>query len=107
MSKGQSPKSKVESRRSKVNSPEPIRKRSESRQVSKSAGPDLRPSTFDFRLSSNDLRLAERDFRHYPDRSGHFGVYGGKYVPETLMAPLEELEAAFTRYSRDPQFLKE
>ncbi|HEY3129090.1 MAG TPA: tryptophan synthase subunit beta [Acidobacteriota bacterium] len=53
------------------------------------------------------MRLPDRDFRHYPDRSGHFGVYGGKYVPETLMAPLEQLEAAYTRYSHDPQFLKE
>ena len=30
-----------------------------------------------------------------PDRSGHFGAFGGRYVPETLMTPLLELEAAY------------
>ena len=29
-----------------------------------------------------------------PDAGGHFGVYGGRYVPEVLMSPLEELEIA-------------
>jgi len=29
-----------------------------------------------------------------PDRSGHFGAFGGRYVPETLMTPLLELETA-------------
>ena len=29
-----------------------------------------------------------------PDAQGHFGQYGGRYVPETLMHPLQELEAA-------------
>ena len=35
-----------------------------------------------------------------PDAGGHFGPYGGRYVPETLMAPLEELEQAY--YDRPP-----
>jgi tryptophan synthase beta chain len=35
---------------------------------------------------------------------GHFGVYGGQYVPETLMHPLEELEAAYTDAQKDPEF---
>lgn len=39
-----------------------------------------------------------------PDKNGHFGLYGGKYVPETLMAPLEELEKAYKRFLKDPQF---
>ena len=30
----------------------------------------------------------------WPDAAGHFGPYGGRYVPETLMEPLRELEAA-------------
>ena len=30
-----------------------------------------------------------------PDAGGHFGPYGGRYVPEVLMAPLEELETAY------------
>src|SRR5215467_14243118 len=35
---------------------------------------------------------------------GHFGKYGGQFVPETLMHPLEELEAAYESASRDPEF---
>ncbi len=30
-----------------------------------------------------------------PDATGHFGPYGGRFVPEVLMAPLEELEQAY------------
>jgi len=42
-----------------------------------------------------------------PDARGHFGPYGGRYVPETLMAPLEELERAYLEARRDPQFQDE
>ena len=35
---------------------------------------------------------------------GHFGVYGGQFVPETLMHPLEELEAAYEAAQKDPSF---
>jgi len=35
---------------------------------------------------------------------GHYGNYGGQFVPETLMHPLEELEAAYTAAQRDPGF---
>ena len=38
---------------------------------------------------------------------GRFGPYGGRYVPETLMAPLEELERAFTLAMADPAFRAE
>ncbi len=31
-----------------------------------------------------------------PDAQGHFGPYGGRYVPETLMHPLQELEAEYS-----------
>ena len=37
-------------------------------------------------------------------RAGRFGVYGGRYVPETLMAALEELEAAYAQADADPAF---
>ena len=40
-------------------------------------------------------------------RSGYFGPYGGRFAPETLMAPLEELEAAFERFRRDRRFQAE
>ncbi|HZS34733.1 MAG TPA: tryptophan synthase subunit beta [Methylomirabilota bacterium] len=39
-----------------------------------------------------------------PDRTGHFGAYGGRYVPETLITPLLELEAAYGEARRDPAF---
>ena len=37
-----------------------------------------------------------------PDAGGHFGPYGGRYVPEVLMAPLEELEHAYLEARLDP-----
>jgi len=42
-----------------------------------------------------------------PDKSGHFGVFGGKFVPETLMSALEELEKAFKTIYRSQKFQKE
>jgi len=40
-------------------------------------------------------------------KKGYYGQYGGQYVPETLIPALEELEAAYEEYSKDPDFLKE
>ncbi len=42
-----------------------------------------------------------------PDLRGRFGVYGGRYVPETLMEPLMELEEAYTRLKDDTRFKEE
>jgi tryptophan synthase beta chain len=39
-----------------------------------------------------------------PDQLGRFGPYGGKYVPETLMPALAELETAYNHYKNDPEF---
>jgi tryptophan synthase beta chain len=39
-----------------------------------------------------------------PDAGGHFGPYGGRFVPETLMAPLDELEKAYHVAREDPAF---
>lgn len=39
-----------------------------------------------------------------PDASGRFGKYGGKYVPETLITALAELEAAYAETKNDPAF---
>ncbi|HWS39732.1 MAG TPA: tryptophan synthase subunit beta [Arenimonas sp.] len=47
------------------------------------------------------------DFSKYPDASGHFGVYGGRFVSETLMAPLAELEKAYEESLLDPVFQAE
>ena len=43
----------------------------------------------------------------YPDRHGRFGRYGGMYVPETLMYPLQQLGAEYARARRDPRFREE
>jgi tryptophan synthase beta chain len=43
----------------------------------------------------------------YPDNFGRFGNYGGKYVPETLMPALSELEAAYSRYKDETEFQAE
>ena len=40
------------------------------------------------------------------NQPGRFGVYGGRYVPETLMAALEELEREYEKAKRDPKFKK-
>src|SRR5580700_9229251 len=42
-----------------------------------------------------------------PDPKGHFGPYGGRYVPEVLMAPLEQLEQAYLEARLDPAFQAE
>src|SRR4029078_6003335 len=53
--------------------------------------------------NSKNLSLLPR----LPDRRGHFGPYGGRYVAETLMPALAELEAAYAKQRRDPSFRKE
>ena len=53
-------------------------------------------------MQNNENRLSD-----LPDASGHFGPYGGVFVAETLMEPLDELRLAYERYLKDPQFLAE
>ena len=50
-----------------------------------------------------DTRFGHRD----PNARGYYGDYGGKFVPETLVAPVEELERAYFEARRDPAFLAE
>src|SRR5260221_4457496 len=47
--------------------------------------------------------IARRD----PDRRGYFGEFGGRYVPETLVEPVEELERAYFTARDDPKFVAE
>jgi tryptophan synthase beta chain len=42
-----------------------------------------------------------------PDERGHFGAFGGRYVPETLMAACIDLEKAYNHYKNDPEFVQE
>jgi len=44
--------------------------------------------------------------KYWPDRTGRFGEFGGRFVPETLMAPVEELARSYDRAARDRAFRK-
>lgn len=50
--------------------------------------------------------VADVDFAAYPDARGHFGVHGGRFVSETLMGALEDLEQLYARMKNDPEFLR-
>ena len=53
------------------------------------------------KLSNNP---SAKDFYSLPDERGHFGIYGGKFVAETLMQPLEELRLAYEKAKTDKAF---
>ena len=48
-----------------------------------------------------------QSYTNMPDEMGHFGKYGGRFVAETLMVPLDELREAYETYFKDPDFLRE
>ena len=48
-----------------------------------------------------------KDYYSMPDERGHFGVYGGKFVAETLMEPIEELRQAYEKVKTDKNFQAE
>jgi tryptophan synthase beta chain len=54
-----------------------------------------------------NLKPADPKRAEQPDAFGRYGKFGGKYVPETLMPALFELEAAYNQYRQDPEFQKE
>ncbi|HLO51099.1 MAG TPA: tryptophan synthase subunit beta [Kamptonema sp.] len=58
-------------------------------------------------MTTTPLRLTPENSVQRPDSLGRFGKFGGKYVPETLMPALFELEAAFEQYRHDPDFQQE
>ncbi len=43
----------------------------------------------------------------FPDKKGHFGIYGGSFIAETLMDPVRELQEAYERYRLDNEFIAE
>src|SRR6202166_223382 len=53
------------------------------------------------------MELMSNATKTWPDAKGRFGPYGGRYVPETLVAPLEELERAYEEARHDPNFQRE
>ena len=58
-------------------------------------------------MSAATAKIETIDFNAWPDVHGRFGDYGGIYVAETLIAPLEELTAAYMRLRHDPEFIAE
>ncbi len=53
------------------------------------------------------MSLQKNDYTLYPDNSGHFGTFGGVFVAETLVQPLEELRLVYERLITDKDFLAE
>ncbi|MGD8933951.1 MAG: tryptophan synthase subunit beta [Gammaproteobacteria bacterium] len=53
---------------------------------------------------STDSTKQTIDYAAMPDDRGHFGIYGGRFVSETLMQALDELRDAYDRFSRDKDF---
>lgn len=53
------------------------------------------------------MQKSEKRWADLPDAGGHFGPYGGIFVAETLMEPLDELRVAYEKYLEDPDFLAE
>ena len=47
------------------------------------------------------------DYKSVPDELGRFGPYGGRYVSETLIYALNQLEETYNRLSVDPEFQKD
>jgi tryptophan synthase beta chain len=67
----------------------------------------IRPSGNRISHMSNSPSASVIDPISLPDARGHFGPYGGMYVPETLMTPLFELTEAYKDARKDPEFQKE
>lgn len=53
------------------------------------------------------MTLKPTDYHAFPDATGHFGPYGGRFASETLMDALDELSAMYTKLKEDPDFLRE
>ena len=58
-------------------------------------------------MSKSDKPMSGAELQQLPDARGHFGPYGGRFVAETLMGPLEELRLAYERYKDDADFIAE
>lgn len=58
-------------------------------------------------MSKTDKPMSGAELQQLPDAGGHFGPYGGRFVAETLMGPLEELRLAYERYKDDADFIAE
>ena len=61
----------------------------------------------DSRGRSGEVPTDREGRAEWPDARGRFGEFGGRFVPETLMPALEELEAAYAKVASDPGFARE
>ncbi|MEK7801228.1 MAG: tryptophan synthase subunit beta, partial [Pseudomonadota bacterium] len=46
----------------------------------------------------------QNSYKNQPDENGHFGIFGGRYVAETLMPVILEVENAYKKAKADPSF---
>lgn len=53
------------------------------------------------------LDIENFDFSQYPDKTGHFGSFGGKFVAETLIEAHQDLQDAYDKFRNDPEFIQE
>src|SRR4029078_7126663 len=58
-------------------------------------------------IRRSKVQNTEGQFYSMPDAGGHFGEYGGRFVPETLMHPIEQLIASYEDARRDPECERE
>ena len=58
-------------------------------------------------MATASENMAAADLLALPDENGHFGPYGGRFIAETLMEPVEELRRAYEKYMQDADFLAE
>jgi tryptophan synthase beta chain len=56
-------------------------------------------------MRDNETDLNQTDFNAFPDADGHFDRFGGRFVAETLIGPLQELTAAYDKARADPAFI--
>ena len=57
--------------------------------------------------SSSELLMQREIAREFPDVKGRYGLFGGAYVPETLVPALERLSSGITRWLHDTDFIAE
>lgn len=58
-------------------------------------------------MSQAKVESANVDYAAFPDKTGHFGPYGGRFVSETLISALDDLTEMYERLKNDPEFLAE
>ena len=58
-------------------------------------------------MKGQGSRVKGQGFQNLPDKQGHFGIYGGRYISETLMPAVLELEKEYTKFKNNTAFKKE